>query len=71
MRRNYDRMKVQNSRMEGENAEFRAANSQNRTDLSRVETVLEEVLGLDLPEGIYESLSQVSELLSLVKGRLR
>ncbi len=45
VRRNYDRLKIRNSRTESENAELRKAGRESQADLGRVDAILEEVLG--------------------------
>ncbi|KAI1848166.1 hypothetical protein JX266_005879 [Neoarthrinium moseri] len=72
IQRNYDRLKTRSLQTEKLNAEFREANRANRTDIDRVDTLLEDVLTFEeLPDLIFERISQVSDILSAIKGRLR
>jgi hypothetical protein len=55
---------------EAENEALRDANRANRADLIRVEDVLERVLAMnDLGAQAYESLSQITQMLMVVKKR--
>ncbi|KAI1875803.1 uncharacterized protein JN550_002089 [Neoarthrinium moseri] len=72
IQRNYDRLKTRSVQTEKLNADFREANRANRTDIDRVDTILEDVLTIEeLPDLIFERISQVSDILSVIKGRLR
>lgn len=72
MHRNYERLKTRNQQVQRENAEFREANRENRADLDRVDAIVEEMLALDeLDVSVFERFSQVSEILSCVRGRMR
>ena len=72
LQRNYDRLKTRSQQAQRDNAEFREVNRENRTDIDRVDAIVEEVLSFDeLSSPIFERLSQVSEILSCVRGRLR
>ena len=55
---------------EAENEVLRDVNRANRADLIRVEDILERVLAMnDLGAEAYESLSQITQMLMVVKNR--
>lgn len=58
--------------LEAENAELREANQASRSDIGRVNIVLDEVFSLEtVPEEMYEKLSLVSDVLNSLRQRLR
>lgn len=72
LRRNHERFKARNSRAEAENSELRENNRCARADLGRVDSVLDDLLASeDLPSHVFDKLSEVSEILLLIKSRIR
>ncbi|KAH6986312.1 hypothetical protein BKA56DRAFT_580224 [Ilyonectria sp. MPI-CAGE-AT-0026] len=72
LRRNHERLKARNSRAEAENSELRENNRCVRADLGRVDSVLDDLLASeDLPSHVFDKLSEVSEILLLIKSRIR
>lgn len=68
--RNQDRLMQRVKQAEAENEVLRDVNRANRADLIRVEDILERVLAMnDLGAEAYESLSQITQMLMVVKNR--
>ncbi|KAI8724143.1 hypothetical protein NCS52_00272000 [Fusarium sp. LHS14.1] len=72
LQRNHERLKARHSRLEEEVDEFLAANRTARSDLGRADAAINDLLALeDLPRNIEDTLSEVSQILELVRKRLR
>ncbi|KAK7425558.1 hypothetical protein QQZ08_007999 [Neonectria magnoliae] len=72
MRRNYDRLRARHSRLEEEVMEFQETARNARSDLNRVDAVIDDLLALDnLPRHIEDKLSEVSQVLEGVRKSLR
>ncbi|KAH7149078.1 hypothetical protein B0J13DRAFT_550625 [Dactylonectria estremocensis] len=72
LRRNYQRLKVRNTRAEAENGELRENNRCARADIGRMDSVLDDLLAAeDLPSHLFDKLSEVSEILLSIKSRIR
>jgi hypothetical protein len=71
LERNNIRLKAQYKQVEMENVQLREGKLANREDLERARAVLDDVLNLaELPQELFESLSQVSYILLEMKRRL-
>ncbi|KAI1810953.1 hypothetical protein GGS20DRAFT_589018 [Poronia punctata] len=69
--RNYDRLRSRYSRLEAVNNILREANGESQANVGRAEEILENILvSVELPDDLYEKLSQIAEILSVVKERL-
>ncbi|KAK3334094.1 hypothetical protein B0T19DRAFT_146094 [Cercophora scortea] len=69
---NMERMRIRSQRAVAEAEGFREANTRNRADVRRADAILEDVLrSEDLPSGMYEKLSQISDILSLLEERMK
>ncbi|UPL02528.1 hypothetical protein LCI18_013462 [Fusarium solani-melongenae] len=72
LQRNHERLRARHSRLEEEVDEFLAANRTARSDLGRADVAINDLLALeDLPRNIEDTLSEVSQILELVRKRLR
>ncbi|KAH7148317.1 hypothetical protein EDB81DRAFT_758747 [Dactylonectria macrodidyma] len=72
LRRNYERLKVRNTRTEAENGELRENNRCARADIGRMDSVLDDLLAAeDLPSHLFDKLTEVSEILLSIKSRIR
>ncbi|RSL58735.1 hypothetical protein CEP54_007625 [Fusarium duplospermum] len=72
LQRNHERLKARYSRLEEDVDEFLAANRTARSDLGRADVAINDLLALeDLPRNIEDTLSEVSQILELVRKRLR
>lgn len=71
LRRAYDRLQVRHARLEAEATELREHTRLNRTDLGQVDMIVDKLLADgDLQGALLEQVSQVSEILLRVNGRL-
>lgn len=69
--RNYDRLRQQRSRAETENTQLRESRDANRSDVDRANEIVDEILCQEqIPEALYTKISQLSDILETIKGRL-
>ncbi|KAK7418763.1 hypothetical protein QQX98_003781 [Neonectria punicea] len=72
MRRNYDRLRARHSRLEEEVMGFHETARNARSDLNRVDAVIDDLLALDnLPRHVEDKLTEVSQVLEGVRKSLR
>ncbi|RFU24657.1 hypothetical protein B7463_g11680, partial [Scytalidium lignicola] len=72
LRQNYQRLQLRNSRTETENTQLLEARLSNRTEIGRANSILDEIFAMEnVPNEIYERLTQVSNILDSINERLR